>query len=74
MGDTGDVTCAAGCETTGPAETMTELKGGMYQCDECTGATIARRGLDEIAPRENDAITQPNGDPDEAAHRGSRAA
>ncbi|MFD5899127.1 hypothetical protein [Streptomyces sp. NPDC060366] len=72
MSDTGDVTCASGCDTTGPAETMLELEGGMYQCAECTGAAIAREDPDEAAPYEVDSLPQLDGDPDEAAHRGSR--
>jgi Zn-finger nucleic acid-binding protein len=74
MGDTRIVKCAAGCDTTGPEETMDEIEGGMYQCKECTGAVIARGSLDEIVPREDTSLTRPMGDPDEAGHRGSSAA
>ncbi|WP_030905547.1 hypothetical protein [Streptomyces sp. NRRL F-5126] len=66
-----EVTCAAGCDTSGPAETMTLMPGGQYQCDQCTGAVIARGSLDEVPLGDDDGLTRPIGDPDEAAHRGA---
>jgi hypothetical protein len=73
MGDDANtVGCAAGgCDNRGPEETMTELDGGMWQCEECTGAVIARGELDDLLPRDRATLTRPTGDPDEAAHRGA---
>lgn len=66
--------CAGACGEEFPIEEMTELDGGMYQCDECMGSVILRGSLDEVVPREKHALTWPTGDPDEAMHRGSSAA
>jgi hypothetical protein len=73
MGDDANmVGCAAGgCDNRGPKETMTELDGGMWQCDECTRAVIARGELDDLLPRDRATLTRPTGDPDEAGHRGA---
>ncbi|WP_329457121.1 hypothetical protein [Streptomyces sp. NBC_01497] len=66
--------CAGACGDEFPIEAMTELDGGMYQCDECMGSVILRGSLDEVVPREKDSLTRPAGDLDEAMHRGSSAA
>ncbi|MCA1223332.1 hypothetical protein [Streptomyces sp. 8L] len=73
MGDDGNIVdCAAGgCDHRGPRETMVELDGGMWQCEDCTAAVMARGELDGLLPRDRATLTRPNGDPDEAAHRGA---
>ncbi|MCF3960425.1 hypothetical protein [Streptomyces fuscigenes] len=50
---------------------MTELDGGMWQCEKCTRAVIAQGELDHLLPRDRATLTRPVGDPDEAAHRGA---
>lgn len=65
------VVCASGCGTRGDEETLELMDDGQYQCRECLGAVIARGSLDEIMPREDASLTRPNGDPDEAMHRGA---
>lgn len=62
----GEVTCAAGCGETGPAETMAEMPGGDYQCAECLGAAMLREPMDDRALPEGSRLT---GEPQEVLHR-----
>lgn len=65
------VVCASGCGTRGDEDTLTLMDDGQYQCDECLGTLALHADLDEITHHDDDSRTRPNGEPDEAMHRGA---
>lgn len=64
----GERVCAS-CGTRAPAEEMVEVDDEHYQCEKCHEDVLV-----DGPTEEDDTITRPIGDPDEAAHRRGKAA
>lgn len=74
MGDMrGDRVCAS-CGKRAPAEELVEVDEEHHQCEKCHEAVLMDWVIPERAPVSDDTITQPVGDPDEAAHCRGEAA
>lgn len=74
MGDIrGEQACAT-CGKQAPAEELVEVDNEHHQCEPCHEDVLMDWLIPERAPKEDDTITRPIGDPDEGGHRGSEAA
>lgn len=69
----GEQACAD-CGKQAPAEELVEVDDEHHLCEACHERVLADGLVEDRAPTGDDEITQPTGNPDEAAHRGSRAA
>jgi hypothetical protein len=75
MGDTWEQECAGRGDGRCPKGEVVTIDAGLaeYRCDDCRHYWA----LDDLEPGrrpvEDDGLTRPMGDPDEAGHRGSAA-